>query len=495
MSIFDPRTWFQNKPVQVHNEAPKKKRPPKEVAIPPGRVSEPETPPGGYLVSLRHMTQMITPSFRTELIPIIRDLYKINPDVSIALQDMFKLANTGHNISFPNNTPEESEKMRDHLSQASKNWTRYTAGIDGLVNKMLVQLLVGGAISIEAVPNRDLSGLATILFLKPESILFRRLGNGVYHPYQKNPMPIGRKNLKNMYIKLNTETYKYIGMYNDTDEPYGVPPFLSSLDSITGQHNMWENFKHIMEQMGMMGFLEAKMAKPMRRASESDAAYAARLRSNLIRLKKNLKDGMRDGIVTGYIDDHEFELNSTTKDLNNIDKPWSMNQQRVANGLGVNGTIIGVQSTTTEGGAGVLLSKMLSQLKNLQMILAFALEFIYSLELRLAGFDNKGLKVVFNTTTVSDEVKVQQGLEYKIKNLSTLYAQGIIGQEQFAWEMGYNKPAEKKPREEFLDPGSTPSAQDIKDNERKKDKEASDRKGRDKNNPTPKRHDQDTRRR
>ena len=222
MSIFDPRTWFQNKPVQVHNEAPKKKRPPKEVAIPPGRVSEPETPPGGYLVSLRHMTQMITPSFRTELIPIIRDLYKINPDVSIALQDMFKLANTGHNISFPNNTPEESEKMRDHLSQASKNWTRYTAGIDGLVNKMLVQLLVGGAISIEAVPNRDLSGLATILFLKPESILFRRLGNGVYHPYQKNPMPIGRKNLKNMYIKLNTETYKYIGMYNDTDEPYGV---------------------------------------------------------------------------------------------------------------------------------------------------------------------------------------------------------------------------------------------------------------------------------
>ena len=491
MSIFNPLTWFR-RPTQTQNVAPRKRN--DEVAIPPGRVSEPESSPGGYLVSLRHMTQMLTPSFRTEFIPLIRGLYKVNPDMSIALQDMFKLSNTGHNVSFPNNTPEEAEKMREHLKEASKKWTQYTAGIDGLVNKMFVQLMIGGAVSIEAVPNKELNGVATILFLKPESILFRRLGNGVYHPYQKNPFNYGRKH-KYDYIKLNTATYKYVGMFNDLGEPYGVPPFLAALDSITGQHKMWENFKYIMEQMGMVGFLEAKMAKPAKRASESDAAYAARLRNNLIRLKKNLKDGMRDGIVTGYIDDHEFELNSTSQNLDNIDKPWSMNQQRVANGLGVNGTIIGVQTTTTEGGAGILLSKMISQLKNMQMIVAYVLEFIYTLELRLAGMPNKGVKVEFNTSTVSDEVKVQQGMEYKIKNLSTLYAQGIISQEQFAWAMGYSKPAEKKPREEFLNPGTTPSAQDIKDNERKKDKEASDRKTRDKNNPTPKRHDQDTRRR
>lgn len=53
---------------------------------------------------------LVLPSFRTEIIPLIRDLYKVNPDVSIALQDMFKLSNTGHTISFPNNTPEEAEK-------------------------------------------------------------------------------------------------------------------------------------------------------------------------------------------------------------------------------------------------------------------------------------------------------------------------------------------------------------------------------------------------
>ena len=104
---------------------------------------------------------MVNPSFRTELIPLIRDLYKINPDMSIAVQDMFKLANTDHIINFPNNTAQESEKMRKHLKEASKKWSRYTAGINGLVNKMICQTLIGGAISVEAVPDENLDGLST----------------------------------------------------------------------------------------------------------------------------------------------------------------------------------------------------------------------------------------------------------------------------------------------------------------------------------------------
>lgn len=490
-SFLNPRTWFKSRTETKQNQAREDRVP----AISPGRVSAPDD---GWsnttlMAALRGMTTLVTPSFRMELIPIIRDLYKINPDVSIALQDMFKLANTGHTISFPNNTPEEAERMREHLSKVTVNWSRYTAGIDGLVNKMIVQCLVGGAISVEAVPKSDLSGIATLVFIKPETIRFQRKKNGVYAPYQKNPRPV--ENKKPDYIKLNPETYFYVAQYNDTDEPYGVPPFLGALDSLKGQHDMRENFKHIMELMGMVGFLEAKMEKPTRRASESEKAYETRLQSTLKRLKTNLMGSLRDGVVVGYKDDHEFKMNSTTHTLENLDKPWSMNQQSVANGLGVNGNLIGVQTNTTEGGTGVLLSKMISQLKNIQMLVKFVLEKVYNLELRLAGLPNKGIKVTFGTSTISDELKVQQGQEYKIKNLQTLYAQGIISQEQFAWEMGYESPAEKEPREEYIDPGTTPVAKDISDAKREAGKDASDRKGRDKSNPTPKRHDQDSRKR
>lgn len=485
-SPWNPLNWFKRETQE--NRARDERVP----VVTPGRVSVPDDTNTWEYV-LRGMTTLVSPSFRTELIPLIRSLYKINPDVSIAVQDMFKLANTGHSISFPNNSPEEAEKMRQHLSQVTKNWSKYTAGIDGLVNKMIVQCFIGGAISVEAVPNSDLSGISTLVFLKPESIRFHRKNNGVYQPYQINPKMYDNK--KPQFIKLNTETYFYVAQYNDTDEPYGIPPFMGALDSIKGQHDMRKNFKHIMELMGMVGFLEAKMEKPTRRASESETAYETRLQRTLKKLKINLMGSLKDGLVVGYKDDHEFNMNSTTHSLENLDKPWAMNQQSVANGLGVNGNIIGVQTNTTEGGTGVLLSKMISQLKNVQMLLKFTLEKIYSLELRLAGLPNKGVIVTFGTSTISDELKVQQGLEYKIKNLQTLYAQGIITQEQFAWEMGYERPAEDEPRQEYIDPGTTPVAQDIQDTKREAGKDASDRKGRDKNNPSPKRHDQDTRKR
>lgn len=460
------------------------------VSVPPGRVSVPVDNPGTILALKDGIVDLVTPSFRSEIIPLIRDLYKVNPDMSIAIQDMFKLSNTGHTISFPNNSPEEAKKMKEHLSMVSKKWSNYTAGINGLINKFIVQCLSSGAISIEAVPNNQLSGIATIVFVNPETIYFRRLKDGIYHPYQRNPFsPI---NNKPEYIKLNTETYIYVGMYNDTDEPYGVPPFMAALDSIKGQHDMRVNFKHIMELMGMVGFLEVKMEKPAREPNESVTAYRDRLNSTLVKLKKNMLGGLKDGIVTGYKEDHEFKLNSTTQTLQNLEKPWAMNQQSVANGLGINSNIIGVQTSNTEGGAGILLSKMISQLKNIQMLVSHVLEFIYSLELRLSGFNHKGIKVEFGTSTISDELKVQQGLEYKIRNLTSLYNQGIINQQQFAWSMGYEKPDQKEPRQ--VDESSDNSTVDdsAKKRKREQDKDESDRRTRDKNNPVPKRKDQDT---
>lgn len=492
MSILDPRTWFsRGKPKESLKVPEIRDDSPKVGAISPGRVSEPDTQGSGLVLSLRDFTNLVESSFRRDVIPLIRDLYKINPDVSIALQDMFKLANTGHTISFPNNTPEEATKMREHLMVASKSWTKYTAGIDGLVNKFTVQCLTSGAISIEAVPNNNLNGISTVLFINPEQIYFRRLNDGVYHPYQKNPNQVLSK--KPEFIKLNNETYKYLGMYNDTDEPYGVPPFMASLDSLKGQHDMRINFKHIMELVGMVGFLEAKMEKPTINPSESRDAYARRLEHILRKLKMNLREGLKDNIVVGFKDDHEFKLNSTTKEIGNIEKPWAMNQQSVANGLGVNGSLIGVQNNLTEGGTGILLSKMISQLRNIQMLLKYALEFLYTLELRLAGYNNKGVVVTFGTSTISDELKVQQGIEYKIRNLVSLYNQGIISQEEFAWSMGYEKPDQKEPRQMEEPEGVSSSQGSAKKQKREADKDTSDRKTRDKNKTVPKRADQDSR--
>lgn len=460
------------------------------VAISPGRVSVPEDSSNTSVYSiLKGMTKMVNPSFRREVIPLIRDLYKVNPDMSIALQDTFKLTNTHHNILFPNNTDKEANAMRDHLIKVSSKWSQYTAGIDGLVNKMIVQLMVGGAVSVEAVPNIKLDGISTILFLKPENIYFHQQNDGVYVPYQRN-VNFLRKSVED-FIKLNTETYVYASMYNDTDEPYGIPPFMASLDSLKSQQDMRINFKHIMDLMGMVGFLEAKVEKPSQSGGESLKAYELRLERMLKRLKVNLKESLKDGVVTGFMDESEFKLNATTKELGNLQTPWNMNQQSVANGLGVNSSIIGLNNSNTEGGSGIALSKLISQLSNIQTIVGYVLKFIYTLELRLAGFNNKGITITWGTSTISDEVKVQQGRQYKIQNLNLLYSAGIISQWQYAWEMGYDSPDQDEPRVPLEDSNNSDPQEATKKKQRQDDKNQSNRRSRDKNNPVPKRKDQD----
>ena len=481
--------WFKPKK-PVEEKPPKGNAPVKPIL--PGRVSVPDDDNGGITLSaLQGMTQMVTPSFRREVIPLLRNLYKVNPDVSIAIQDMFKLANTGHKVDFPNNTDEEAKKMRQHLERVSGNWSRYSAGIDGLINRMIVQQFVAGAISIEAVPNENLDGLSTILFLKPERIFFHRENNGVYSPYQLNNHFDDKHE---EYIKLNPDTYFYCSTFNDTDEPYGIPPFMGALDSIKTQSDMKTNMKHIMEIAGAIGFLEALVDKPGQIANESDQAYAARLTNYLRKMKKATREGMKDGIVVGFKDDHEFKLNSTTKDLGNLDKPWNMNQQSIANGLGVNASIIGSGNVVSgEGASGVVLSKMISQLKNLQMMIEFILKKVYSLELLLAGFNNKGIKIVWATPTVTDDVKIQQARQYKIQNLNMLYLQGIISQEDYAYEAGYDSPAEKEPRIPLTEPADVDTGKPAtkRDADSAK-KEKSNKNQRDKTNPSPKRKDGDS---
>jgi hypothetical protein len=478
---------FLRKPKKQAEENYAKKEVP--LIVEPGRVSVPDdNNQGSTLLALFNGTKkLITPSFRTEVIPLLRNLYKVNPDVGIALQDMFKLANCGHTIKFPNNTDAQEQKMIDHLRTVSDTWSRYTAGIDGLVNKFITQCLVTGAISVEAVPNKELNGLATILFLKPETILFERESNGVYRPYQKNPLQ--SINNKPSWIPLNPQTYFYIGMFNDLDEPYGIPPFMAALDSIKGQHDMKENFKNIMEIMGMLGFLQVSLKKPNKKASESESAYESRLVRLLRQTKQRIKGGMRDGIVAGYEEDHEFDFKATSASLANVNEIWGLNQQSVANGLGVNGNIIGVSEASTEGGAGVLLSKLISQLRNIQMLVGYTLKQIYSLELRLAGMDNKGMEIIFNTTTIADEVKVQQGMEYKVRNLISLYNQGILSQEDLARELGYRKADRKKPRIQMQVTGSNLSPANTGS---KGDKATQQRKAREKKTGKTKRRDQST---
>ena len=130
MNINDLAFWRKKTKSPPLPETNREESKPKVSSISPGRVSVPEDQTD-FTSTLYGLTQLVTPSFRVEVIQLIRKLYKVNPDMAIAIQETFKLANTGHQVTFPNNTDKEAEKMREHLKEATKRWSNYSAGIDG----------------------------------------------------------------------------------------------------------------------------------------------------------------------------------------------------------------------------------------------------------------------------------------------------------------------------------------------------------------------------
>lgn len=453
------------------------------IMVPGSRVSKPVLDDNIYK-KLQGNTIFVNPGFIADLIPTIRRLSWVNGDMGQVVNDMVQLTNTGHRIKFdPAVSAEQQQSMRQHLDDMQLLWGDGINGMNGLVNKLVSQIWIGGALSAEAVVNRDKTGISNVALVNPETIVFSwSKRKGRFLPYQRQNNNLGDRRGEK-HVKLNTNTYKYYGLIGDTELPYGIPPLLTALNPLSVQEDMNKNIRFIIKQIGLLGFFELLMTKPHKKEGESDDQYKSRLTKLLDEAKTNMLNGIQDGVVVGFEEDHEFKFNSTTKDINGVSDMYRQNEQQVANGLKTAGQFLGVGgSSGAETGINIIFTKMLSQLTNVQEMIAAFLKHVYSLELRLAGFSFSGLRVEFNPSTITDELKFQQSQEYKVRNVYNKYLMGIISQQQAADELGYDKPDQAEPRAPIEDNGSR--------EKREKDKDDSDRKTRDKSKPQPKRKDQ-----
>lgn len=451
------------------------------VVVTPGPSSIRDLPQNAFL-SIQKTLNVVTPEYPFEVIPVIRALAKVNPDISQVVNDMTRLANTGHKIRFdPSVGPDQIDKMRQTITDSSKGWHVGAAGMGGIVNKMFRQLFIGGALSNEWIPNLKLDDIEELRFINPETIRFVLEKNTKgYQPYQRprNKPIVG--DITKELRKLNTNQYRYYALNGDTDLPYGIPPFMAALDPLNTQKKMLDNIKFVIECLGAMGYAEARMAKPSKLAGETDDQYVSRLTGLLTTLKDRIKGGMRDGVMVGFIDDHEFEFQATSKDAKGVSEIFNMNENLIASAVGFDPIFMG-RPGATESLVTVMFTKMLAQLKNVQDIVKENLEFGYRLLLTLKGFSFKSLSVEFNRSTITDDLKYQQAQEILIRNLVVKYHYGIISLEQFADELGSLAPDQKEPR---IDINQTdPTTGEVKKQNREKAKDKSAKKGRDKKNP------------
>lgn len=492
MGLIDYLFSAPKKQTVIVESAPPKKRPQNTSSaapqdIPTGRKSVPSQTIQGALSGLSAEYKVITPTTFVEYIPIIRKIVQLNPDLGQALDNIVSLGNTGHKVFFDRGvSEEEQDRMRRHLNtRAADSWATGAAGMDGVVNRMFSQLLIGGAISGEWVINRDMTGVETYLSVNPEEIRFVLDARETrYKPYQLVKNKLGERTSKPL-VKLNPNTYKYFALNGDGEVPYGTPFFLPTIMPLERQKTMNDNIDYVIAQLGLLGFLSVLVTKPEQGDEENDDDYRNRLVSYLAQSKESVGKGYKDGAVIGYKDDHEFEFHSLGKEFGDALKLFQENEQQIASGAKQDVALWGRGYATSETQITVVFMKLLSQLRNMQNNIKTMLEFGYGLELRLAGFKFEFLTVKFNPSTIQDDLKIRQAEEINIRNVLQKYLMGLISQEQAADELGYETPDQVKPRVpvEMLAGGKNPAEEEEKSQKREKDKDTSDRKSREKKKP------------
>ena len=375
--------------------------------------------------------------------------------------------------------------MNDEIDNAAKNWVLGVDGKFGLARKLFYHCFISGAYCFDKLIFSELSkGIDQILFLLPEQMRWHiDKSTHRYKLYQKI------KNLNNFNItdpigemlEVNTFNVLYRGLSMDSESPYGVPLYISSLRPINVQNKFRNNMENIAENAGMLGWLKALVEKPMQEDDEDGDVYQARLQTYLTDIATDLRESYRKGVNVGYKEDHDFEFTSTTSDAGQFSSLNSINQRMMARSLKTDPIFMGEGDGMSETMITILFTKMLSQIGDVQSLVGSGLDDIYTTHLLLKGFKFKTLKTVWDKTTITDELKFWQANEIKQRVLRQGVVDGLIDRYDMSTTMGWGKPIKDEPLVP-MDPEGT-LAKEMARKETEKKKDASDRKVRDKNKP------------
>ena len=409
-----------------------------------GRSSISDSATSGLLSALA----VISPDVPFEFLEIMESLSKWNADFSYAVDNIIQLSNTKYTVTFDDSVSDDQAKLMNmSLKQASKRWYNQSEGIMSLNSDLLAQLAITGALSAEIVPNMSLTGVEKAVIVNPKGVRFKYDPDlDQYMPYQILKGIITEIDPTTGMHPLNPVTYKYLGLRRLNDKPYAIPPLLSALENVAVEKDMMAGIKTIVKKLGILGFLSVLVTPPMRLMQETPEAYQSRCGSYLDSVIPQMEKGLSKGYVAGFKDTHEFKLESVMGNIQDAKGLFDLNAQSKFAGLKQDPLMLGRNFSTTETLGRVILAKLTTQIAGYQYKLKEFLEALFTMHCMMQGFAFNYLEVEFEPAMIGDKLRDAQTFQAVLLNLEVLYQQGIISQDQYAIEAGYEQPDQPEPR-------------------------------------------------
>lgn len=397
-----------------------------------------------------------------QLLETMENLAVFNRHVSLAADNIVTMGHTNSILTISDQFPDRQKRlMRQHLERVQSCWYAFNQNESMLDAQRFFQAGVYGAVSTEAEIMSTLRGINTVHLVTPRYIRFKwdkELGVNI-------PIQIGLHGGSNapIYKELNGNQYHYTPIKTMGENPYAIPPFLSALDDIDTEESMIKNIRHIMKQIGLLGFLSILIEQPEQDDGETDEAYQGRLAQHIQEAGEIAEPGFMRGFNVGYKDIHEFELKGTNINANGADKLMEVVNGLEFEGLKQNPMFFGRNlSGLGEAQSKILVKIASKQITKIQEAVAFDKAKKASLELYLAGFpplpsmrnisDNRGdlssmygLKYEFERPFDLDEEERAKTRTTKIVNAVKERDEGFITQDEAAESLGHKKAAFPEP--------------------------------------------------
>lgn len=353
--------------------------------------------------------RFLNPRYPREWLTLIEKAVMLNPDLSQMHELIIDLANTGHRVEVipeRQDTIEEIQRLAENLNT------------DNLVNHLLSQIVLYGAVSIEIIVDEELRGIKDIVRVPPPTVFFLYNEDiAQYEAYQW----VGTQEP----VKLNPYTYLYIPLLTIDGSPYAIPPLLSTLSAVEVQEEIRAQLKGLAQKLGILGFLDVKLPLPSRAANETDTEYLKRCNSQLEELAKTIIDNMQKGVLLHY-EGSEAEFKEVGANVAGVRDLIELNEQWIISGAKGQPSLLGRTSGSTETWATVAYEQFTRMLQNYQRVIRRALEYCYKLHLILLGYEFEDVNIIFNPIKSLSPDKDAQVIKIKTEAIQILLQAGVI---------------------------------------------------------------------
>jgi len=358
--------------------------------------------------------RFIDPRYPREWIRVIEKAVMANPILSQTHNLIISLANTGHRVIVQGRQKEEAQKELETLASILNT--------DHLINGLISQIVIGGALSAEIVVKEDLSGIEKIVRVPVSTVYF--LYNeelDEFEPYQW----VGSEKP----IKLNPKTYKYLPLLTMDGSPYSVPPFLAALSSVEMMEEFLAELKGLAKKIGLIGFLDVKFPPLQRAPNETEKEYQDRLREFLENIAPDIEQNLSKGIFLHY-QGTEAEFKEISPNASGVKELIELSERWAIEGAKSQPSLLGFSTGYTETWSTVALHVFLSQLKNIRLIVKRFLEYTYKLHLALKGYEIDDVDVEFEPLPDFNPDRTAEAQLKKARYVVELFQAGIISLEE-----------------------------------------------------------------